>query len=64
MSIKAIDLGWCIARVDSKINRLVIASPSDGSENSYTPSESVTVYGEAAMKTLRDALIEMYPIEI
>ena len=57
-----IDLGWCMARLDVKGKKLTIVSASDPGEHAYTPAESVTIYGDAQMMALRDALIEAYPV--
>ena len=63
MSTKIFDLGWCMARLNKAKHSLVIVSPSQEAEHSYTPAESVCVYGEQAMITLRDALLELYPVD-
>ena len=56
--MEVINLGWCIAKIESigPQNSLTIMSPSAATENSYTPAESVTVYGDAGLIALRDAL--------
>lgn len=60
--MKLIDLGWCMARLDlGKQKKLTICSPSDSDTHSYTPAESVVVYGETYIVALRDALNEAYP---
>lgn len=60
-----IDLGWCMARLDIKKNssKLIICSPSASEESVYSPAESVVIYGENNVLTLRDALIAAYPLE-
>lgn len=59
--MKLIDLGWCMARLDTTKNWLTIISPSDGAETGNSPAESVVVYGPEALRALRDALNEAYP---
>jgi len=66
--MKIIDLGWCVARLNTLTKmdqeRLIITSPSSSDEGLYQPSESVTIWGRDAMLTLRDALNEAYPPEM
>ena len=57
-----INLGWCVAKLDPDNKMLTIVSPSQGGEHAYTPAESVQVYGETALRNLRDALLVAYPI--
>lgn len=58
---RVIDLGWCMARLDTDEKKLTIVSASYGGEQSNYPAESVSVYGEAGLKALRDALNVAYP---
>ena len=62
---KLIDLGWCVARLTFNISsgrracsELTIVRPDDAQERVYTPAASVTIYGESAVRALRDALNE------
>jgi len=57
-----IDLGWCVGKLAPNMKTLTIISPSQHGEDAYTPAESVQVYGEAALKALRDTLIAAYPV--
>ena len=63
--MSAIDLGWCVAVLwkNGSQKSLRIMSPSCSDDNSYTPAESVVVYGDAGLIALRDALNEAYPPE-
>ncbi len=63
-----IDLGWCMARLELKRSgrddpRLTIVSPSCADSPMYEPAESVTIYGQAGLLALRDALNEAFPPE-
>jgi hypothetical protein len=62
MMITVIDLGWCIARLNTDKNLMTIVSPSDASEHTYQPAESVVVWGVDALGRLRDTLNEAYPM--
>ena len=59
--ITTIDLGWCIARLNTEKNLMTIVSPADASEHTYQPSESIHVWGIDGLTKLRDALNEAYP---
>jgi len=60
--MKVIDLGWCMARINTKLNSLVIVSPAAVEEQTYQPAESVCFYGKENIEKLRDALNEAYPV--
>ncbi len=60
--MKVINLGWCIAKLDEKKNILTIVSASQADEHTYTPAESVVVYGVDGLKALQNALNEAYPV--
>ena len=56
------DLGWCIAKAQFRNTAyvtLTIVSPSAAEENSYNPSESVTISTEASIESLRDLCNEI-----
>lgn len=61
MNRRVIDLGWCMARLDTTQGRLTIVSPADQDEGGYGPAASVVVYGSVSLMALRDALNEAYP---
>jgi hypothetical protein len=67
MEPKLIDLGWCMGKLifDSRgvPAHLFIVSPSDRGDNTYTPAESVMVYGDSNIRKLFNALTEIYPVE-
>jgi len=60
--ITVIDLGWCIARLNTDKNLMTIVSPADASEHTYQPAESVVVWGVDGLGKLRDALNVAYPV--
>ena len=62
MITRVIDLGVCMARLDSNRRTLTIVSPSDIDETGYSPAESVVVYRESNLIALRDLLNEAYQI--
>jgi len=62
MMITVIDLGWCIARLNTDKNLMTIVSPAHASEHTYQPAESVVVWGVDALGRLREALNEAYPV--
>ena len=59
--MKLIDLGWCMAKLNDKKDRLTIVSPADEQENAFVPAASVVIFGVSEIKNLRDALNEAYP---
>lgn len=59
--MKLIDLGWCIARLDTEKQRLTVMTPADLEEDIFVPAASVVIYGTPAIKRLRDTLNEEYP---
>lgn len=60
--MKLINLGWSVAKLEEDKALLTIISPSDGSESSYCPAESVRIFGRDALEALRDALNDAYPV--
>lgn len=62
MNGKMIDLGWCTAKYnDAKHQgpKLTIVSPSSAEEMCYSPAESITIWQDFALISLRDFLIEV-----
>jgi hypothetical protein len=60
-----VNVGWCIARLTSdamgRANRLTVCSPADGSQEFYSPAESVVIFGQSHIEILRDFLVEHLP---
>ena len=44
---EVVDLGWCMARLDSSNYNITIVAPSDGGNADYPfePAQCVTIYG-------------------
>ena len=60
-----IDLGFYLGKIEKNDNchaRLTIVSPSV-SEDNYMPAKSVVVFGNDNLKALRDALLQVFPLE-
>lgn len=57
---KTLDFGWVIGRVkfnnQGQIDELCLVCPSDASEHVFTPAQSITIYGNAAIEELRKLL--------
>ncbi len=58
-----LDLGWCMARLDPSKRTLTIVSPSDSGEPSYSPAESVMIYGADKLQALAKAISADFPAE-
>ena len=59
--MKLIDLGWSLARFDSKNNAITIVAPSDYSDGIAAPAQTINIHGQTNLLRLRDALNEAYP---
>jgi hypothetical protein len=57
-----IDLGWCMARLNTRDNSLKIVSPDDASDSLYQPPTCVSIFGAEPLLALRDALNAAYPV--
>ena len=57
-----IDLGWPIGKLDLHRHTLRIVSPSDDTDTGHSPSQSVVLYGQDNLVTLRDALLAAFPL--
>lgn len=63
---RLIDLGWCMARLDSDaeeefVHRITIVSPQFCDRGDFSPAASICVGGRDKLIALRDALNEAYP---
>lgn len=58
---KVVDLGWCVAKLHQKREYLTIMSPSDGSETSFAPAASVSLWRQEDILKLRDFLNQEFP---
>ena len=56
-----VDLGWCMARLDKNRGYLTFVSPCDSNETSFIPAQSVGLWRQADILTLRDFLNEQFP---
>lgn len=59
------NFGWVLGRVKTnnqgKVNELCLVCPSDASEHVFSPAQSVTIYGEAAIEELQKLLRQEAP---
>lgn len=60
MSVKLIDMWWCVARLNNSKHTLEIISPGSEEDNCYVPAASVRVYGKTELIALQNALNEAY----
>ena len=53
--------GWCVASIREEHNTPVlrIMSPSNVCNGTYSPAECITIFGDGAIRALRDFLSEV-----
>ncbi len=58
---KVINLGWAMARLDKNRNIITLVTPSDQVGEGYVPPQCILIQSIHDIKTLKDALNEMWP---
>jgi len=58
-----VELSWCVVRIKDDASKMTIISPSAEENGVFYPSQDINIYGQKDIKELRDALIEVCPLE-
>ena len=61
MTVKVIDLGWAMARLEKERSLVTLVTPNDQVGEGFVNAFSISIQGNQNIKILRDALNELFP---